>query len=847
MTVAILTGCHKDSYEETDSIISQTQIGTIINHTTELGEVAGLVYTEENVPIANASIIIAGQIVESDSDGLFHFESVDLDPQGTYIKAEKDGFILGSDFIYPGPGLNRSYIQMMALSLDKTFEASAGATIQIERGGTIEFNPNSISTALGEAYTGKVYVTAKRLAADDPNLSDKMPGGLVASDQDNRTVVLGTYGMVAVELRGGNGEELNLSPGNTAKISFPLADKDISAAPESIPLWHFDEERGIWIEEGNATRQGDQYVGEVSHFSFWNCDVPFPLITFCVNIFNDDGTPANDVQVTICAGNLGTGQGYACNGVVSGKIPKNETLTLKISGRTDCGEAANYVTEIGPFSNDVKLDPITLFSIDRKTITGKVLCNGIPLGNSAAVITGDNLLDIVVTDRDGNFEYHTCYTGDVEIFGKNLNTNTGGAIQIVTLDDDNLIASVQLETCSDCEFEAEIIVDQGTVCDSTASISILVDGTGTYAYIWSNGATGNTIPEATTGNYSVTVVENGTDCEQVLSTNVQSEISYLAWTFDITEVDCNSGEGGAITIIASNGQAPYTFTWSDPNGQPINGESTIDGLAPGTYAMTITDANNCQIEGQVTVPEAGLDLPNLSGTYTLSCSQNVVLIGFNETLPNLTYSWNDSNGSSISNQQLLETSTPGIYTLTVASTASGCEQNFEFLVVQDIGAPVFEAEFSCEGLTQYISLSTFPNGNFETEIFGLYNTSLSPDNFGSYTVFDFTEDTYSITMTDLNNGCESTQTYTNEAIDVSSFIVSSSVAPSCDTCLDGQITTDITAQDCLDCTIDIYKKENQEYILVSNENTEGKLGVGSHYVAYKDAEGCVLEFLVVEF
>jgi hypothetical protein len=35
-------------------------------------------------------------------------------------------------------------------------------------------------------------------------------------------------------------------------------------------LWSFDEAKGLWKEEGQAIKTGSNYVGDVSHFSFWN-------------------------------------------------------------------------------------------------------------------------------------------------------------------------------------------------------------------------------------------------------------------------------------------------------------------------------------------------------------------------------------------------------------------------------------------------------------------------------------------------------------------------------------------------------------------------------------------------
>lgn len=57
-------------------------------------------------------------------------------------------------------------------------------------------------------------------------------------------------------------------------MTFPIPETMRDNPPPTIPLWYFDDESGLWVEEGIATLQGDVYVGEVGHFSWHNLDVP---------------------------------------------------------------------------------------------------------------------------------------------------------------------------------------------------------------------------------------------------------------------------------------------------------------------------------------------------------------------------------------------------------------------------------------------------------------------------------------------------------------------------------------------------------------------------------------------
>ncbi len=77
------------------------------------------------------------------------------------------------------------------------------------------------------------------------------------------------------------------------------------------------------------------------------------------------------------------------------------------------------------------------------------------------------------------------------------------------------------------------------------------------------------------------------DPEIFLSFNVQSAPPVVI-TGNVTQIDPAIGSNGAIDVTISGGQSPYSFLWN-------NGESTEDiyNLVPGTYYLTVTDANLC--------------------------------------------------------------------------------------------------------------------------------------------------------------------------------------------------------------------------------------------------------------
>jgi len=104
-----------------------------------------------------------------------------------------------------------------------------------------------------------------------------LPGDYRASDSGQNAVEMLSYGALYARFLDSSGNPLNLKSGTTAEIRVPIPIEQLASAKPSIPMWSYDEKRGVWIEEGTATKQntpqGPMYVGKTKHFSTLNMDV----------------------------------------------------------------------------------------------------------------------------------------------------------------------------------------------------------------------------------------------------------------------------------------------------------------------------------------------------------------------------------------------------------------------------------------------------------------------------------------------------------------------------------------------------------------------------------------------
>lgn len=397
---------------------------------TIVGAVTGFIVDENEEPVEGALIRFNDQTFTTDAYGHFFIENESMNALGTLVQVEKEGYFKGSRRFFPQAGAtSRIKIQLLVKSFDDSFAASAGGTATMGNGASVTFAPGSIKTADGNAYDGTVHVASQWMDPSALSTLDQMPGNLQGINSEVEEVALSTYGMIAVELEGDAGQALNIADDHTATISMPVPASMQASAPAEIPLWSYHETYGLWVEEGKATLQNGAYVGEVSHFSFWNCDIPFDYVLLKMRLVEEASGNAlfNFKVVLTTSGSTGapttSGSGYTDqDGLVSGAIPVNTVLQMKVFDQ--CG-ALLYTQDIGPFDMDIDLGDviISVASGGFTTVTGNLLdCNGNPLNNG--LVTADFLGTRIYeypTSSNFTMDFFTCgSTSDIEVKAINL-------------------------------------------------------------------------------------------------------------------------------------------------------------------------------------------------------------------------------------------------------------------------------------------------------------------------------------------------------------------------------------------------------------------------------------------
>lgn len=365
--------------------------------------VKGIVSDESGIPIQEATVSLGEELTLTDQNGYFSINGK-VNATQPFIRIEKSGYFPSiCNFIGKSDNAGRVKAILRTKNLSSQIHSSNGGIVQIQGGGSISLKAWAFVNASGEAYEGLVNVYATLLDPTKPETIQMIPGSFLGINQEGRNEVLQSFGMINVLLESPAGEKLQISKPATVRVPIPA--DILQFAPDNIPLWYLDEKTSVWTKKGNALNQDDLYVGEVSHFSWWNFDVGFPSVILNGRISLEETYPFITVKIT-----LNNGLSVTCTpdetGFFSGFVPSNETFKLEIIN--ECGTAID-TRSLGPFSADTDLGLIQLSAGTVWTkISGTLInCDGDPVSNGLLFVNSSanspNRFPIQVTSENGSF------------------------------------------------------------------------------------------------------------------------------------------------------------------------------------------------------------------------------------------------------------------------------------------------------------------------------------------------------------------------------------------------------------------------------------------------------------
>lgn len=304
---------------------------------TELNVLSGTVEDSSGNPLENATVKLGNRTIKTNKDGkyTFNIQSIASNDNSAVLLVKKTGYqtLLKEFYLIEG----KAYTLDINLEADQYTELVESANFintfldsDVKIYNFFDSLDESIVNADGSAFNGTAKLSVNYY---NPETTKGMLGlakPLEGQDEDSDDISeLTNAGMIEIKLTDANDASLNLKEDKQIELTFPqtLTDQNYT----TIPLWYFDEEKMLWIEDGEAEQLEDgRYEARVSKTGLWAINIPLSKHSAVVNgcITGNDSNQAPSLF-----GAMIGGLGYinyinAEDGTFSISVPINTPLLL---------------------------------------------------------------------------------------------------------------------------------------------------------------------------------------------------------------------------------------------------------------------------------------------------------------------------------------------------------------------------------------------------------------------------------------------------------------------------------------------------------------------------------------
>ncbi|MEM6269016.1 MAG: PKD domain-containing protein [Bacteroidota bacterium] len=274
------------------------------------------------------------------------------------------------------------------------------------------------------------------------------------------------------------------------------------------------------------------------------------------------------------------------------------------------------------------------------------------------------------------------------------------------------------------------------------------------------------------GTYLVTALDqNGCSATDTV---IVTEPTPVSGTASATDVTCFATiPNGTAGILASGGTSPYTYAWGTT---PVQTTAQATGLSPGTYSVTVTDANGCTYVDDATVGQQ--PVPSVvAGPDASFCEGDggaLIFATASGGVPGYYYQWWCDSTNTFCGLDSINDNDP-IANPTVSTTyyvqvfdTNGCPSNIDSLFVTILPKPIVDAGpdiFLCGDSAPCQVLNPVIVNN--AQLSGIYGYNWSPgaglndSTIATPCARPDTTTIYSLVVTDSTSGCASELTTTD--------------------------------------------------------------------------------------
>ena len=408
----------------------------------------------------------------------------------------------------------------------------------------------------------------------------------------------------------------------------------------------------------------------------------------------------------------------SCPGASNGSItinPQNGMAPFQYSFNLNAYQSSNTFTNLpaGTFLISVKDNSGCLLSNYQVQVTNGAGITATYAANPPSCPGAANG-SITVTPTSGTAPYQYALNGGAYQPG-NVFTNLATGTYILSIKD--------AQNCSSASISAAVGASAGsltatlattaTSCSGVNNGSITINptsGSGPYQYALNGGTfqSGTVITNLAPGNYSVVVKDNFGCTSSAIPATVSQGNALLA-NLTAAPTSCTGVSNGRITVVATNGSGPYTYSL---DGGTPQGNNIFNNVAAGNHNIVVTDASGCV---SAALPVNVTIGPAITGTVTstpTTCAgAGNGTISVTPTTGSAPYQYS-VDGGAFQNSNIFTSITSGPHDV-IISDAAGCTSAIIQVNVA-AGAPltaqVTPASTSCNGATDGSITITPPAG-----------------------------------------------------------------------------------------------------------------------------------------
>ena len=274
-------------------------------------------------------------------------------------------------------------------------------------------------------------------------------------------------------------------------------------------------------------------------------------------------------------------------------------------------------------------------------------------------------------------------------------------------------------------------------------------------YSWSgpgvSAGSVNSISTPIPGTFTVNITNPVNLCTNSASIVINQDITKPIISAVTDTIECSNNKTATITG-SSDVTTNATIVWVDENAAFVTNNLNFNTTISQNYLLTVTNnTNGCSSTFTLFVPQ-NTSLPNVSAQGdVINCYEPIAECPGNSTTSNVTYGWSGPGGYTANTPKASNITSPGNYILIVTDKSNGCTSSATAVVTQDNAKPDLTANGGTLTCTNNSQIQLTAN-SATTPVTWKWT---GPNNFNStlQNPDAFDPGTYTIVVTDTDNGC----------------------------------------------------------------------------------------------